>query len=227
MSKLTCLIAIVVFWCSFLMGQTKVLENFNSISCSGNVQVELVRGNTPKADYKILKGNEEDLVLQVKNSELIVKTKSNVSFWNRSNAKAKVTVYYQNLVSIDCSSGATLEAKNEILTSTMDIETSSGSSCSVKLNTNHLEVSASSGSSLTMFGSCTTIDVDGSSGASIDASNLKAAYGEADASSGASISVNVFKKLTADAGSGGSIKYKGKPENVNFDSGVSGSISSF
>jgi len=210
-----------------LFAQSKNLAEFTSISTSGSVQVELVKGSSPKAEYTILKGNEEDLIMDVKSGELIVKIKSKHSMWNRSETKAKVTIYYTSLKAIDCSAGSSLKSESEINEKDMNIEASSGANCSILLKSEDVNVSASSGAKISINGTSNTAIYDASSGSRIDAANLLTSNADADVSSGASISLHATKKLKADASSGGSIKYKGKPESTNIDSGMSGSIRSY
>ncbi|MFZ1750774.1 MAG: head GIN domain-containing protein [Saprospiraceae bacterium] len=209
------------------IGQSVHLPAFDAISTSGSVKVELIKSNTTRADFEIIKGDKEDLVIEVKNKELIVKIKSSFSLWNRSNTKAKVTVYYQSINEIDCSAGSSLFTDSEITATAMDIDVSSGANCSIKLKSDEVMVSSSSGSKVTINGITSTANYDASSGSSIDATYLIASTADADVSSGASISLYATDKLKAEASSGGSIRYKGKPESTNLSSGMSGSITSF
>lgn len=221
-------IALFIFCASEIsFAQSKSLSSFTSISTSGSVQVELVKGDSPRAEYSIVKGNAEDLFIEVKGQELTVKIKSKNSMWNRSETKAKVTVYYQTLSGIDCSAGSSLKADAEIVSSSMAIESSSGANCSVKVKSTDVNIDCSSGSKVSVSGSASAVNLDASSGARIDAVALVASDAVADVSSGASISLYASKKLNADASSGGSIKYKGNPEKTNIHSGVSGSVKSF
>jgi len=210
-----------------LTAQTKNLQPFTAISTSGSVQVELVKGSSPKAEYTILKGDADDLVIEVKGDELKVKIKSNSSFWKSSQTKAKVTVYYQNLSSIDCSAGSSLTSESELTSNAMDIETSNGASCRVIIKADDVQIDASSGATLSISGSCGTVNYDASSGASIHGESLLATNAMADVSSGANIKLHADKKLRADASSGGSIRYKGNPEKTDVHSSVSGSIKSY
>jgi hypothetical protein len=207
--------------------QSKNLSNFTSISTSGSVQVELIKSDKNRAEYSISKGNKEDLYIEVKGSELEVKIKSNYKFWNRSETKASVTIYYTSLSGIDCSAGSKITAKSEINTSSMEIETSSGSSCMIILKSENLKVRSSSGSKVSITGDVKQASYEASSGARIDANHLESKIADADVSSGGSITMHVSKKLTAEASSGGSIKYRGNPESTDIDSGMSGSIKSF
>lgn len=222
----------IVFMCTLgiaclTQAQSKTLPSFSAISTSGNVQVELVKGSTSKADYTIIKGNEDDLYIDVKDEKLIVKIKSQLNFWNSANTKAKVTVYYQHLNSIDCAAGSSVKSVSEIVADHMDIGSSSGANCSVMLKSKDVDVDSSSGSKVTVSGVTTSVSYDAASGARIDATNLLATEAIAEVSSGASISLYASNILKADASSGGSIKYKGDPEKTNLQSGISGSIRSY
>lgn len=211
----------------YLQAQTKSLAPFHTIKTATGIQVELVKGESPKAEYTILKGSAEDLFIEVENGELSVKYKSKNGKWNRTNTKAKVTIYYTSLSSIACSSGSSLSSEEAIVTDKMEIEASSGSKCNIKLESTNILVSCSSGSSITLEGSGGAAKYSASSGSKISASNFQVNSADANVSSGANVSLNASKNLKADASSGGSIKYRGKPENININSGMSGSISSF
>lgn len=226
MSKIAFTIVSLCISLSVAIGQSKSLPSFTAISTSGSVQVELIKSNETKAEYTILKGKVEDLDIHVANNELVVKIKNKMKF-SGSNTKAKVTVYYTTLSSIDCSAGSSVSTNQHINSTNMKVETSSGAKCQLLVKCTDLTLDSSSGSTISVNGSAHTANYDASSGASINASSLTADNAVADASSGASIKLYALKKLSADASSGGSIKYKGKPENVNVESGISGSVSSF
>jgi hypothetical protein len=218
----SCSLILVV---SVLVGQTINLAPFTSLSTGGNVQVTLIKSNTTKADYTILKGSESDLLIEVAGNELKVKTKSK---WNGSSTKAKVDVYYSTLSSINCAAGSSVYSADVLNNNVMSINTSSGASCNLKVENETLAVKSSSGASMELSGNAQNVSYSASSGSSINAAMLKANIADADVSSGANIKLYAVKKLKGDASSGGSIKYKGKPESVNLDSGRSGgSIKSF
>lgn len=208
-----------------MIAQSVNLPSFTSLSTGGSVQVTLIKSNTTKADYTILKGNESELLIEVVDNELKVKIKSK---WNGSNTKAKVDVYYSTLSNINCAAGSSVYAAEAINNDIMAINTSSGASCNLKVKSETLTVKSSSGASLDLSGSTQNVSYSASSGSSINAAALIANIADADVSSGANIKLHAVKKLKGDASSGGSIKYKGKPESVNLDSGRSGgSIKSF
>ncbi len=207
--------------------QSKSLPFFTNVTTSGAVNVELIKGDEPRAEYTIQKGNQEDLIIEVKDGELSVKIKSNDKKWSGSGTKAIVKVYYQSISRIECSAGSSLSAYSEISAPSMVIEASSGANCQVKINSKDLKVNASSGARISISGTSKVANYEASSGSKIDASGNQSESVDAEASSGAKILAHATKAITADASSGGTIRYKGNPEDKNIKSAISGSVNSF
>lgn len=220
-------ILLVVFLSCMSIAQSKSLPAFTSITTGGSVNVELIKGDSPKAEYTIQKGNVEDLFIEVRDGELTVKIKSQNKKWSGSGTKAMVKVYYQELSKIDCASGSSISSYSELDASSMEIDASSGANCQLILTIKNLKVNASSGSKVSISGTSKVASYDASSGARIDAAANESESVVVNASSGANVMVHATKKITADASSGGSIKYKGNPESKNINSGMSGSVNTF
>ncbi len=220
-------ILLVGFLSCMSIAQSKSLPAFTSVSTGGSVNVELIKGDSPKAEYTIQKGNVEDLFIEVKDGELTIKIKSKNKKWSGSGTKAMVKVYYMELSKIDCATGSSISSYSELDASSMEIEASSGANCQLKLTSKDLKVNASSGSKVSISGTSIKASYDASSGAKIDAAANESESVNVEASSGANVMVHASKKITADASSGGIIKYKGNPESKNINAGMSGSINSF
>lgn len=128
------------------------------------------------------------------------------------------------IASLESSSGAKVTATG-VAGSSLSFEASSGASLialGVIGDTYRLE--SSSGASLTVDGTCTTAHLDTSSGASIHAEKLICADVTADSSSGAYAAIGVSGKIKADASSGGSLVFEGRPTAIEQDSDSGGSI---
>jgi hypothetical protein len=68
------------------------------------------------------------------------------------------------------------------------------------------------------------LEVEASSAGDVDAYELSSEIVDANASSGASVKVNVLKEIDGHASSGGSIKYRGTPSRTNTGSSSGGSV---
>ncbi len=219
----TATLLIALFISVSISAQTRQIGNFTGIKVSSGVSVKLVKADSPKIEYKMIKGDESALITEIKGNNLIVKLKSKFGGWN--NAQAKVIVYYTELSDISVSSGSSLKCEDPIRTQDMDIDVSSGSSADIEVIAQSIDVDASSGASLKLEGSAKKAEYDADSGSTIRAKMMICDYVNADVSSGATITAHVNKKLNADASSGGTIRYTGDADDARIDKGWSGQIS--
>ena len=215
---------IMTFICCFVMSQsltsqTRDLDGFEKLRVSGGIAVTLIQSSDTKADIEIIKGDYDKLTTEVKGNTLVIKFKSKGLNWGNNNNKAKINLYYSSLNSIDISSGSSVKGEQAISSTRMDIDASSGSSCSIEVNADRLNVDVSSGSTVTLRGDADQLEVDASSGSTYDGSKFESASVSVDASSGSSAKVWATERLIADANSGGSVMYKGNPKKKDIDAG--------
>ena len=200
--------------------ESRILGNFTDLEVAGNIIVTLIPSSENKADITILKGEIDDLITEVSGNTLEIKFKKTGKKWNNSgNKKADIKLYFTELKEIDISAGARISGNDVIKAASFELEASSGSSCSIQLETTKLEVNVSSGASVTLKGMATKQNVDISSGASYKAGKLETEMTTIEVSSGGSGTVWATKEFVADASSGGNVKYKGEPKKTNIDAG--------
>lgn len=209
---------------NILAQSTREISNFDRISVSSSVKVELIKADAPKLEYKMTSGSDEKLITEVKNNRLIIKIKNGM-FNRNNNTKANVKVYYTSLSGIELSAGSAVKSSGTIKSDKLIVDASSGARADLDVEAAAVGVEASSGSKVSIDGSAEKGKFEVSSGANINASNLICEKVKAEASSGGQIRAHVDKELTAEASSGGTIRYKGSVEYTNTDSGWSGQIS--
>ena len=133
-------------------------------------------------------------------------------------------VSFKDVNAITSTSGSDVYSTNTINANHLKLKSTSGSDMKLDVNTSVLECESTSGSDLRLSGKTVKLIAEATSGSDIKASDLKAESSQVKATSGADITVNTSKELTAKASSGGDIKYYGNPEKVEKSDGVSGSI---
>ncbi|WP_425077028.1 head GIN domain-containing protein [Psychroserpens sp. S379A] len=198
----------------------EINEDFNTISANEGLDVYLTQGDTEGIRVQADENLQDIILTEVENGVLKIHTKENISHA----ASKKVIVNFKTIDKISASSGSDLTSTSVITADELEVYTSSGSDAKLDVKVNHLVCESSSGSDLKISGTTHTLRAEASSGSDIKAANLKAVSTMAKASSGADISVNTSKELTASANSGGDIKYYGNPEKVEKNDGPSGSI---
>jgi len=195
--------------------------DFNAIEVSRGLDVYLTQSETESIRVQADENLQDIITVEIKNGVLNISTEENIS----SAASKKVMVNFKNIDKISTSSGSDVMSTNTIITDELKIYTSSGSDVEIEVEVENLICESSSGSDIKLSGTTNTFRAEASSGSDIKAAKLKAIKTKADANSGADITVNTSKELTASANSGGDIKYYGNPEKVEKNDGPSGNIS--
>lgn len=194
--------------------------SFNQIDASRGLDVVLTQGSYEQVSVEADENLQDIIVTKVEGDVLKITTTENIA----SSSSKTVYVSFDDLSRIEASSGSYVSSKNTITADNLDIDSSSGSDLKLNLQTSQLTCDSSSGSNLKLSGKATSVVARASSGSGISASDLSTESADVKATSGANISVNTSKKLTAHANSGGNVSYYGNPEIVNNNESVSGSI---
>ena len=198
-----------------------VTDEFTAVYASEGIDVFVTQDDefsiTVEADENVI-----DLIgTDIRDGRLKVHAIENIG-----RATKNVFVTLPNITALETSSGADLVTKNVIKADRIELEASSGSDLHVELTANEVIAETSSGADIRVSGSTEVLYADASSGSDIRARDLLAKRCNADASSGADISVNVSESLVADASSGADINYTGEA-NVQKKKSVSGSVSKY
>jgi hypothetical protein len=214
------LTTVALFFSAMVMAQTKqtrTVADFNGISSATGITVEITQGDENKV---VVSSSKDDLIDNLKtevdkNGVLKIFYKNKERGWNNNNfrnVKLNAYVTFKNINKLVASSGSSLTATNKVKSDALSIDVSSGASLDAAIQTTDCNISISSGSSTKMSGTAANVKISASSGSTFKAADLVAENCNATASSGAEIKIGVSKKLSASASSGGSIRYKGNPE---------------
>ncbi|WP_372768714.1 head GIN domain-containing protein [Lutibacter sp.] len=198
-----------------------ISSDFEIINVKQGINLYLTQGNQTDINVEADENIMDLLITEVKNNELNIYFEKNVN-----QAKARnVYLTAENISKINTSSGASVKSENTIQTTSLNLESSSGSYIKIRTNAREIISQSSSGSTITVFGKSETFSANASSGSSINANELKTVNAIAKVSSGANIDVNVTDKLTAKASSGGAVDYEGNPKDVDKETSSGGSVS--
>lgn len=197
------------------------LGEFQELTASGNVEVTLIPSSTNKVEYTMVKGDKEDLIIELKNNKLKISIANN-KIMGRSNAQAKVKLYFTKLSNISTSAGSNVGSEGKLNAKNLSLSSSSGSVLKVNVKADNVTVSSSSGASMSIVGEASKSVMQVSSGASISSQTFTINELVASASSGGNISADVHQSITANSSSGGSISYSGNPKVEKITKSTSG-----
>lgn len=197
-----------------------IRESFSAIKATEGLDVYLTQSDNESISVEA-DGNLHELILtEVENGVLKIHTKKNIG---RATSK-KVHISFRDISSITSTSGSDVYSTNTINVNRLDLKSTSGSDMRLEVNTSVLNCKSTSGSDLRVSGKTIKLVAEATSGSDIKAADLMAESSEVKATSGADITVNTSKELTARATSGGNVKYYGNPEKVDKSDSSSGSV---
>ncbi len=195
-------------------------QSFNAVKASQGLDVYLTQGNEESIVIEADENLHNLIKTEVKDNELRIYAEKNIGYASSK----KIMITFKNISKITSTSGSDVVSTNTIHADNLELNSSSGSDMKLDVNTKTLQCNSSSGSDLKLSGKTEKLFAEASSGSDIKAADLIAESSQVKATSGADITVNTAKELTADANSGGDIKYYGNPEKVNKTDSHSGNI---
>ena len=197
-----------------------ISSEFSSVKVSQGLDLYITQSNdislSIEADENLL-----DLIMtEVENDVLRIYTTENI----RRAASKKIMLNISDISVIKATSGSDVYSTNTIEVDDLKLNTTSGADMKLDVNTQTLNCHSTSGSDIKITGTTDVLVASATSGSDIDARNLSSEKSNVKATSGADISVNTSKELTARATSGGDVRYSGNPEKVNKSDSSSGSV---
>jgi hypothetical protein len=198
------------------------VAEFDKVTVSQGLECEVIYSDksevTVEADDNLING----IHTTVQNGTLKISSE----YSNYINVVSKrIIVYMPKIVSLECTSGATLKSGNTLLGNDITLKSSSGSAIEAEVESDKVTLESSSGSEQKIIGKALKVYSASSSGSHIDANELLANEVFAQSTSGSSTSVHAAILLDGKASSGSSISYTNSPKEVRKEESSGGSVS--
>ncbi|HTJ49228.1 MAG TPA: head GIN domain-containing protein [Cyclobacteriaceae bacterium] len=218
---LTTILLIVVFTISKAQqSETRAIGSFRGIKAAEGIDVYLKHGDKESVKLEVTGTTLDNVITEVSGSYLKIHMRE-----GRYKSKTvKVYVTYVEVDKVSASSAASIYSEGILKAKDLDVSSSSAGSIELTIESVTVDANASSAGEIDLKGKTTSLTVDASSAGEIDAYDLEAESVTAEASSGASIKINVTKDLDGHASSGGSVRYRGNPAKSMTNSSSGGSV---
>ena len=197
-----------------------ISNTFNAIKISQGLELQITQSKAVALRVEADENLQDLIMTKVENNVLSIYSTENI----RRAASKKIILSLVDLSSIKATSGSDVSSTNTINSTNLDVSATSGALITLDVETKKLDCNSTSGSLITITGKTQNLVASATSGSNIDAKNLNTEISNVKSTSGANISVNTSKELTARATSGGVIKYFGNPEKVDKSDSSAGSI---
>src|SRR5690606_41825773 len=200
--------------------ERNVTEDFTEVRGSAGLDVYLTQGDENKIVVEADENLQQYIEANIEDGRLHITSSENIG---RSKAK-KVYVTFKNINTVEASSGADVTGNSVIKSENISLKSSSGAQLNVEIFAKNLTAKTSSGSNLVISGKASSLKADASSGSELNAKELLVINCNAEASSGAEVTVNVKDNLETNVSSGGEVNYYGNPVSVNSNKSHSGNV---
>jgi Putative auto-transporter adhesin, head GIN domain len=201
--------------------ENRSVGSFTGVKALQGIDVYLKKGTKEAIRVEVTGVELKDVVTEISGEYLKIQMEHG-SYRNEHSVKVYVT--YVDLTKISASSAGNVFAENVIKAKQLSLSASSAGTIDIQIEAEQVDVSASSAADVELKGKATSILIRAVSAAEVDAYELVAENVDVETVSAASAKVNVVKSIKARAVSGGSIRYRGNPEQSNTNSTSGGSV---
>lgn len=202
--------------------ESRKLDYFDAISVAGDLTVTLVAGGEHRAVLEAEGGiTEDDVTMYVKGKTLKVQLIEGLLHDERH---ADITITYTELRSVKATAGAQVQTTGPIVGSELALRVGSGAQMQAEVAVEALNAWVSEGGQLAVSGTTTDQEVNASTGGVYEGFELECMRTYVKSNTGGEAEVVANQRLDANANTGGSIRYKGEPEEKQMRSLISGGI---
>lgn len=200
--------------------------DYDEISLVGSMDVELVLGSEGNLTIEAESNLQEYITTEVNGGTLKISIEKGYNLRPTRNKGIKVTVPFKDLDAVEVTGSGDLWNSATITTRNFSTKLTGSGDIKLDLEVENLEGAVTGSGDIKLRGKARDFDCKVTGSGDFKAYDLRAENVEATVMGSGDIQISANKKLKAKVMGSGDIKYKGNPENQDFKTSGSGSISS-
>lgn len=204
---------------------TRTTSEYNGISCAGSFDYILVAGK--EGNIKI-EGEEnllEYIITEVKDGNLIVKTRNNINLSTSRNKTIKVTIPFKDIEKVSLAGSGDLWNTDKISSANINVELSGSGDIKLNIEASSIKASLAGSGDLTLKGTTSELKVQVSGSGNFHGFELQSNNTDVSVAGSGDADVVSTGILKARVSGSGDIRYKGNPKTEDTKVAGSGSIS--
>ena len=204
---------------------TRTTSEYNGISCAGSFDYILVAGK--EGNIKI-EGEEnllEYIITEVKDGNLIVKTRNNINLGTSRNKTIKVTIPFKDIERVSLAGSGDLWNTDKISSTNIIVELSGSGDIKLNIEASSIKASLAGSGDLTLKGTTSELKVQVSGSGNFHGFELQSNNTDVSVAGSGDADVVSTGILKARVSGSGDIRYKGNPKTEDTKVAGSGSIS--
>lgn len=199
------------------------LENFNSLSVSGRIDLELIPSDSREMSIVSGIGREEEVSVEVNNERLQIKARPKID----KEEAITIRLPYTSLVSIEAAAGAVVNSARNIDSDEIELIANTGGKIELSVNSATITVRVSQVSDIILYGNTVSQHVSVTTGGNYLAYDLDCQDTYVKVSAGSQAKVTASRIIEATANSKGYIGFVGDPVSTYTKTSLGGEIASF
>ncbi|MFD1292914.1 head GIN domain-containing protein [Lutibacter holmesii] len=215
---------LLLFTSALAFGQETIetnLGDFNTLKIFSGLKVELIKSDVSKV---VITGSKASQV-SIKNKNGILKFSIKFIEGFKYDDVA-IKLYYTNIPTLDANEGSHIFSNEVIKQQHLELKTQEGATINAALDVKYLTVKTVSGGIIEVSGTVDNQTIEGNTGGIYEGFEVESTHTTAVSSAGSVVEVNVSEMLDAKVNFGGTIYYKGNPEELKTKKVIGGKIES-
>ncbi|GAA3590475.1 head GIN domain-containing protein [Flavivirga amylovorans] len=190
---------------------TRTTSEYDGIKCAGNMDFIIVNGS--EGNIKI-EGEEnllEYIITEVKNNNLVIKTKKGINLKSGLNKTIKITIPVKDINEVALAGSGDLWSKDIITTTNLDVSLAGSGDVSLNIKTTSVKASIAGSGDLKLEGNTNNLEAKIAGSGDFHGFNLQTNNTDVSIAGSGDAKVISNKALKARVSGSGDISYKGDP----------------
>ena len=205
--------------------KTRSVANYDQISVTGMMEVQLIPGSEGKIDIEAESNLMEFIETEVNNGHLRISIQKGVNIQPSRNYPIRIVVPFETLGSLTLTGSGHIRNSDAIKARDFKINVTGSGNMNLNLITENIESTITGSGDLKLKGTTGDFKCKVTGSGDVFAYDLKAVKVNATVTGSGDVEVSVENELYAKISGSGDIKFRGNPDKQNFKTSGSGSIS--
>ncbi len=205
--------------------QTRTVGNYDRISVTGIMEVQLIAGREGKIDLEAESNLMEYIETEVSGGHLKISVKKGVNLQPSKNYPIKLVVPFENLEALTLTGSGHIRNSDIIKARDFKVNVTGSGNMNLNLLTETLSGSITGSGDVKLRGNSMEFKCSVTGSGDFLAYDLKADKVDANITGSGDIQVTVVNELNVKISGSGDVSYKGNPEKQNFKTSGSGKVS--
>jgi len=189
------------------------VSGFHGIDVATGITLILTEGSEEAVAISASSTEFRDkIVTEVVNGILKIHYETKTGSINKKHENKRLRAYvsYKTLDYLAVTTGAEVEIKGVLKSSTLDLKANTGGTVEGEVDITTLKVDQNTGSRIKLSGKADKLEAEGDTGSKFSGEDLVVSSCDIDVSTGACVYISVQKEMNVKANTGGYVKYKGE-----------------